>query len=62
MAAEFYSLDKNFLGMTRIINEVKGVNCVIHDITSRAGTNGYSCRERGRRAGKMLATHPRRKS
>jgi GMP synthase (glutamine-hydrolysing) len=37
MTADFYSFDMNFLGATatRIINEVKGVNRVVYDITSK---------------------------
>jgi GMP synthase (glutamine-hydrolysing) len=37
MTADFYSFDMNFLGLTatRIINEVKGVNRVVYDVTSK---------------------------
>jgi GMP synthase (glutamine-hydrolysing) len=37
MTADFYSFDMNFLGhvATRIINEVKGVNRVVYDVTSK---------------------------
>src|SRR5260221_286198 len=37
MTADFYSFDMNFLGETgtRIINQVKGVNRVVYDITSK---------------------------
>ena len=37
MTADFYSFDMKFLGetATRIINEVKGVNRVVYDVTSR---------------------------
>jgi GMP synthase (glutamine-hydrolysing) len=37
MTADFYPFDMNFLGMvaTRIINEVKGVNRVVYDVTSK---------------------------
>jgi GMP synthase (glutamine-hydrolysing) len=37
MTADFYSFDMKFLGATatRIINEVKGVNRVVYDITSK---------------------------
>jgi GMP synthase (glutamine-hydrolysing) len=37
MTADFYSFDMTFLGMvaTRIINEVKGVNRVVYDVTSK---------------------------
>jgi GMP synthase (glutamine-hydrolysing) len=37
MTADFYSFDMTFLGATatRIINEVKGVNRVVYDITSK---------------------------
>jgi GMP synthase (glutamine-hydrolysing) len=37
MTADFYSFDMNFLGTvaTRIINEVKGVNRVVYDVTSK---------------------------
>jgi GMP synthase (glutamine-hydrolysing) len=37
MTADFYSFDMKFLGetATRIVNEVKGVNRVVYDITSK---------------------------
>ena len=37
MTADFYSFDMKFLGetATRIINEVKGMNRVVHDVTSK---------------------------
>ena len=37
MTADFYQFDMKFLGMvaTRIINEVKGVNRVVYDVTSK---------------------------
>src|SRR5213080_4816401 len=37
MTADFYSFDMSFLGATatRIINEVKGVNRVVYDVTSK---------------------------
>jgi GMP synthase (glutamine-hydrolysing) len=37
MTADFYPFDMTFLGLTatRIINEVKGVNRVVYDITSK---------------------------
>ena len=37
MTADFYPFDMNFLGRaaTRIINEVKGVNRVFYDYTSK---------------------------
>jgi GMP synthase (glutamine-hydrolysing) len=37
MTADFYPFDMNFLGMvaTRIVNEVKGVNRVVYDVTSK---------------------------
>ncbi len=37
MTADFFSFDMNFLGRvaTRIINEVKGVNRVVYDVTSK---------------------------
>jgi hypothetical protein len=37
MTADFYSFDMKFLGetATRIINEVKGLNRVVYDITSK---------------------------
>jgi GMP synthase (glutamine-hydrolysing) len=37
MTADFYAFDMRFLGMvaTRIINEVKGVNRVVYDVTSK---------------------------
>ena len=38
MTADFYPFDMKFLGhvATRIINEVKGVNRVVYDVTSQA--------------------------
>jgi GMP synthase (glutamine-hydrolysing) len=37
MTADFYPFDMRFLAMvaTRIINEVKGVNRVVYDVTSK---------------------------
>ena len=37
MTADFYPFDMNFLGRaaTRIINEVKGINRVVYDVTSK---------------------------
>ncbi|TIO43493.1 MAG: GMP synthase (glutamine-hydrolyzing), partial [Mesorhizobium sp.] len=37
MTADFYHYDMNFLGAaaTRIINEVKGINRVVYDVTSK---------------------------
>jgi GMP synthase (glutamine-hydrolysing) len=37
MSADFYPFDMKFLGhvATRIINEVKGVNRVVYDVTSK---------------------------
>jgi GMP synthase (glutamine-hydrolysing) len=37
MTADFYPFDAAFLGATatRIINEVKGVNRVVYDVTSK---------------------------
>jgi GMP synthase (glutamine-hydrolysing) len=37
MTADFYQFDMNFLGnvATRIVNEVKGVNRVVYDVTSK---------------------------
>ncbi len=37
MTADFYAFDMNFLGRTatRIINEVKGINRVVYDVTSK---------------------------
>jgi GMP synthase (glutamine-hydrolysing) len=37
MTADFYPFDMNFLGVvaTRIVNEVKGVNRVVYDVTSK---------------------------
>ena len=37
MTADFYQFDMNFLGRTatRIINEVKGINRVVYDVTSK---------------------------
>ena len=37
MTADFYSFDMSFLGRvaTRIVNEVKGVNRVVYDVTSK---------------------------
>ena len=38
MTADFYPFDMKFLGhvATRIINEVKGVNRVVYDVTQQA--------------------------
>ncbi len=37
MTADFFPCDMNFTGRaaTRIINEVKGVDRVVHDVTSK---------------------------
>jgi GMP synthase (glutamine-hydrolysing) len=37
LTADFYRFDMNFLGSTapRIINDVKGVNRVVYDVTSK---------------------------
>ena len=37
MTADFYPFEMNFLGATAtcIINEVKGVNCMVYDVTSK---------------------------
>ena len=37
MTADFYPFDMNFLGAvaTRIVNEVKGVNRVVYDVTAK---------------------------
>ena len=37
MTADFYPFDPKFLGhvATRIVNEVKGVNRVVYDVTSK---------------------------
>jgi GMP synthase (glutamine-hydrolysing) len=37
MTADFYAFDMGFIGRvaTRIINEVKGVNRVVYDVTSK---------------------------
>ena len=37
MTADFYQFDMNFLGRTatRIINEVRGINRVVYDVTSK---------------------------
>jgi GMP synthase (glutamine-hydrolysing) len=37
MTADFFGFDMHFLGRvaTRIINEVKGVNRVVYDVTSK---------------------------
>jgi len=37
MTADFYPLDMKFLAhvATRIVNEVKGVNRVVYDVTSK---------------------------
>jgi hypothetical protein len=46
MTADFYPFDMPFLGATatRIINEVKGVNRVVYDITSKPpGTIEWEC-------------------
>src|SRR5882724_7417326 len=41
MTADFYSFDMKFIGnvVTRIINEVKGVNRVVYDVTSKPPGN-----------------------
>ncbi len=38
MTADFYPFDMDFLGRaaTRIINEVKGINRVVYDVTQQA--------------------------
>ena len=38
MTADFFPFDMNFLGRaaTRIINEVRGINRVVYDVTSEA--------------------------
>jgi GMP synthase (glutamine-hydrolysing) len=40
MTVDFYPFDMKFIGRvaTRIINEVKGVNRVVYDVTSKPGT------------------------
>jgi GMP synthase (glutamine-hydrolysing) len=37
MTADYYDFSRNFLGATarRIINEVRGINRVVYDITSK---------------------------
>jgi GMP synthase (glutamine-hydrolysing) len=37
MTGDFYTLDMKFIGhvATRILNEVKGVNRVVYDVTSK---------------------------
>ncbi len=37
MTADFFQFDQEFLGSvaTRIINEVKGINRVVYDVTSK---------------------------
>jgi hypothetical protein len=47
MTADFFPFEMAFLGRatTRIINEVKGVNRVVYDVTSKPpGTRGVSKR------------------
>ena len=48
MTADFYPFDMSFLGRaaTRIINEVKGVNRVVYDVTS-ASRRGRSSGSEG---------------
>jgi GMP synthase (glutamine-hydrolysing) len=39
MTADFYPFDMKFIGHARFIGEVKGVNHVVYDVTSKpAGT------------------------
>jgi hypothetical protein len=48
MTADFYAFDMKFIGSvaTRIINEVKGVNRVVYDVTSKPpGTIEWEWRE-----------------
>ena len=55
MTADFYAFDMKFLGnvATRIINEVKGVNRVVYDVTSKPpGTIEWEWRPR-----KLQAKH-----
>ena len=56
MTADFYPFDMKFLGetATRIINEVKGVNRVVYDVTSKPpGTIEWGVRSIG---GKILVS------
>jgi len=41
--ADFYPFDMKFIGRfaTRIINEVRGVDRVVYDVTSKPGTTGW---------------------
>ncbi len=63
MTADFFPYDMNFLGRaaTRIINEVKGVNRVVYDVTASrrarsSGSRGNGGNRRHRRpARRMLA-------
>ena len=48
MTADFYPFDMSFLGRTatRIINEVRGVNRVVYDVTSKPpGDNRVGVKE-----------------
>ena len=52
MTADFYPFDMKFIGgvATRIINEVKGVNRVVYDVTSasrRARSSGSEAKDSG---------------
>jgi GMP synthase (glutamine-hydrolysing) len=47
MTADFYPFDMKFIGAvaTRVINEVKGVNRAVYDVTSKPpGTIEWECR------------------
>jgi hypothetical protein len=49
MTADFYLFDMGFVGhvATRVINEVKGVNRVVYDVTSKARPGRSSGSEGG---------------
>ncbi len=54
MTADFYPFDMDFLGQaaTRIINEVRGINRVVYDVTTQAARHDRSGAEMGVRKGR----------
>ncbi len=55
MTADYYSFDHEFLGKTstRLINEVRGVNRVVYDITSKPLAQSSGSRALGLNQGKI---------